>query len=616
MVLNLRNKILFGNGVVILLLIGVLLWGISNLRILGQASNSILRENYKSIIAAESMIDSVERQDSAVLLVLLGFRIEGTRQFVSNETLFFNWLNQAKNNITIVGEAEILKNLETSYTDYILKFHELSPGPSDDIRSQREIYNNTFFISFNQVRELAINLRDLNQETMYAASIHAEKISRKAIILMSLIGAFIVTLSFVFSFLISMIISKPLYKISQATERIADGNYEINLEVTSKDELGSLAENFNKMIGKVRSYNRLNIGKVIAEKRKIDSLIRSIDDGIIVIDENLIITDMNPKAEEIIGFEFNKNNPKHFLEILNNEKLLDAVKKTIETGSPPEVPQNESIFSTTKFNKERWFLYSITAILSEDNKMQGVVIIIRDITKIKEIDELKDEFIMTASHELKTPVTSIEMSIELLKENLEEKGEKKNIELVHAASDEVSRLKTLIMDLLDLSKLESGKIEMDFTAIDVQDLIEKAYNLFRKQAEADGIILMVEKDANIGRVYADGNKILWVLSNLIANALRYTPKGGTIKIQAQGAASFTYISVSDTGKGIPKEYQAKVFDKFTQLKGTGKPGGAGLGLAISKEIIKAHRGIIWLDSEEGEGSTFTFSLPHVIIDET
>jgi NtrC-family two-component system sensor histidine kinase KinB len=215
---------------------------------------------------------------------------------------------------------------------------------------------------------------------------------------------------------------------------------------------------------------------------------------------------------------------------------------------------------------------------------------------------------MAASHELRTPLTGMGMSIDLLLEHAAQGLSEKDRELLQAAHEEVHRMKALVNDLLDLSKIEAGRIELEFEQVPVHTLFEHVQEVFKGQAEIKHIRLTSELAVDLPEVRADANKVTWVLTNLISNALRYVRQDGQIQIAAKKIGPHVHLSVRDDGPGIPPEYQSKIFQKFVQVKGR-QSGGTGLGLAICKEIVRAHGGAIWVESSPGQGSTFTFTLP-------
>jgi NtrC-family two-component system sensor histidine kinase KinB len=236
---------------------------------------------------------------------------------------------------------------------------------------------------------------------------------------------------------------------------------------------------------------------------------------------------------------------------------------------------------------------------------------LRDVTRLTELDRLKSEFVMTASHELRTPLTSIGMSIKLLLEKSMEKLDEKERQLLLVAHEDLERLKTLVNNLLDLSKIEAGRMEMEFENISIDNLCQNAADVLKTQIDAKGVHFTLDLQPHLPNVKADANKIIWVLTNLISNALRYTDSGRHIRLSAERIGPYVHVSVTDNGPGIPFEAQSKIFDKFVQIKSDRALGGSGLGLTICREIVRAHGGTIWLDSTPGEGSTFTFTLPIV-----
>jgi NtrC-family two-component system sensor histidine kinase KinB len=314
-------------------------------------------------------------------------------------------------------------------------------------------------------------------------------------------------------------------------------------------------------------------------------------------------------AGEIINIEPEKAENRHFLEVVKSEQLFNYIKQSIESGKPPEIDERQNVFTVEQEGVRRHYQFSVTPVHGTTGSLLGVVLLLRDVTRLAELDRLKSEFVMTASHELRTPLTSIGMSLDLLLEGAIKKLNEKEQQLLTAAHEDLQRLKVFVSNLLDLSKIEAGKMEMELSSIPVRMLFEKAVTVFRTQTEERAVNLSFNVPEKLANVKADDHKITWVLTNLISNALRYTPSGGHIRLSAESLGSYDQISVSDDGAGIPYEYQSKIFDKFVQVKSDKTVGGSGLGLAICKEIVRAHGGTIWVDSVPGAGSTFSFTLP-------
>lgn len=600
--MKLKSKILLGYGLALALVVLVGGWGITNLRRLGRASQAILEENYNSILAAENTIDALERQDSAVLLFLLENRNRGSQQFRQNQIEFLKWLGRAEGNITIPGEAEIIAEIEQSYEDYLNAFSQLQQG-----NPTIEDYYATILPIFEQIRENSVRLRVINQETMEAASENAQEISSQAIWSMVLAGATAAGIGIGFSLLLTRRIVRPLSQMTTATEKIAKGEYDIALQVKSQDELGMLAGQITTMSQKLKAFRDLNVGKVIVEKQRSDAIVQSIADGIIVVDRELKIIALNSIAANVANVKSMLAANNHFLDVFSDRTLYQHLKHTAETGKPPQL--EDDILTVERDKGTQYYKFAITPVVTEAEEVVGAILLLQDVTKLKELDNLKSEFVATASHELRTPLTGMAMSLNLLAETTEDKLSESETELLDTAVEDVERLRSLVNDLLDLSKIESGKIDLDFIEVEVNFLLDKAVSALNIQAEQKEVTLVKRSLSQEIETKVDANKIIWVLTNLIANALRYSDLGGEIEIGATSRNNWVEIYVSDKGAGIPLEYQNKIFDKFVQVETEKDVGGSGLGLAICKEMVQAHGGRIWVNSTVGEGSTFTFTVP-------
>jgi len=420
MIWTLRKKIFIGYGMALALMIVVIVWAFINLLGLGRASDAILSENYKSILAAENMIDAIERQDSATLLVMLGYEDEGLKQYCENESHFLQWLGRAKDNITVKGEDKIINAIDTGYSSYLVNFSELRLFHQTDPQKAAAFYHEAVLPSFKLVRDECVRLREINQETMFKASDRARSVAGRAILSTVIIGVAAVGIGLGFSLLLSHLLTRPLRQVMEATHKISEGNYDVEIATNSSDELGLLASEFNTMAKKLKTYRDLNIEQIVAEKRKSESIIRSIDDGIVVVDAEFRVTDMNPTAAEAFGIELDKVQGKHFLEVVKSERLFNYVKQSAESGQSPSIDQN--VFTVQKGETRHHYQFSITPVFgsltdakglqhAKTDSMLGVVLLLRDVTSLKELDRLKSEFVMTASHELRTPLTSIDMSM-------------------------------------------------------------------------------------------------------------------------------------------------------------------------------------------------------------
>ena len=601
---TLRKKILSGYGLVLLLLALVLGWSFTNLLRLGSASEAILSENYQSIRAADDMLAALERQDSGVLLYLLGYEEEGLKQYRTYQSRFSEELGRARGNVTIEGEQRVLNQIKAADENYLSEFVEVAQsGAAPD-----SAYRNRMLPAFQQVRQAVDRLRRLNQETMVSAADRAEAVAGEAVWSVGGLGVAALLLGLGFSVVLSNRLVRPLQQIRAATRRIAEGDYDVTVPARGSDELGRLAAQFNDMAAQLRAFKAMNLERITTEQRKTETVIDSIDDGLVAVDTNLRVLNMNPAAARLFGTNAEAARDRHVLEAIDDRQLFEHLRQTVESGQAPDFEGEEDFLTVDRNGRMRHYQISVSPVhgASEEERL-GAVLFLHNVTRLRELDRLKSEFVATASHELKTPLTSIGMSIGLLEERLSERLEENNRALLEAASEEVERLQVLVKDLLDLSKIESGRVEMQPGPASLRALAERALQNARVPADEHGVELHLDVPEGVPEVWADREQVMQVFTNLLSNAVRYADR--CVRISAEAADHEVRVAVADDGAGIPSEVQEHIFDKFTQAQGDTSPGGSGLGLAVCREIMERHGGRITVDSTLGEGATFAFMLP-------
>jgi signal transduction histidine kinase len=297
--------------------------------------------------------------------------------------------------------------------------------------------------------------------------------------------------------------------------------------------------------------------------------------------------------------------------IVPDEKWISSL--TADDTSQEESARSDRLLILTREKSVRYFRPRRTVIIDEQKNVQGVVFMLQDVTRFKNLDQLKSEFITTVSHEFRTPLTSINMSIDILSQELLGPVNERQRDLVAAAKDDCERLRKLVKELLDLSRLESGKSRLKLEAVDIHSVIDEALKPLRLQFREKNVELRVSVDNAVSALSGDQEQLSWVIANLVGNALRYTPQKGSVTVSASVVDDAVRIEVSDSGRGIPPEAVNAIFEKFVQIKESTEstPGSVGLGLAIAKEVIEAHGGKIWVQSEVGKGSHFFFTIPFV-----
>ncbi|HCX03878.1 MAG TPA: hypothetical protein DHM42_05270 [Clostridiales bacterium] len=607
---SVKFKILSVLILIFILLSANSIWSIINFNRLSDSIENIMQSNYRSIEAAQSMTVAIERQDSAELAQMFSDKDTTSNSFRENEVEFLRNLSRAEDNITEEGEEEILKRINSLYIDYVDKYSVLVEiQNSEGSNAAKEYYYNEILPLFEETKEETRKLLALNQQGMITRKDRAHDISTSATFSTMLISLLTIIIGVVLSIYLTKKIVKPIRNLIDKIKKIAEGDYKQQLDISGNDEIARLAKEFNTMTQKLRSYELLNIKKLMEEKQKADAIVESISDGIIVTNDEHKLLLVNRAAEKAFNIREREALNKHFLEVINREDIFKIIEKTKDKKPTDEYKKYLDISLSVEDKTEHYRL-NIRPITTKEGENIGVVTLMQNITKLKEVDQIKSDFVSTVSHEFRTPLTSIIMGVGLLLDEVPGPINEEQKELVEAIEEDSERLKKLVSDLLDLSRMESGKIKMDIERNNIRDILNNAVKPFKRQLEEKDVDLEIKIRDNLSNVKADFNKISWVFTNLIGNALRYLPdeKEGKIIIDAKETANKMLVSVADNGKGISEEYQQKIFEKFIQAKDNDNKGGTGLGLAISKEIINAHGGEIWVNSKIGEGSTFYFTL--------
>ena len=604
--MSLRARLLTGYGVFISALVVLGAWSAWRLHDMGKVSRRIISENYDSVVAAQEMKESLERQDSAALFALLGARERALTQMREHRARFDANLKKAANNITEPGEPDAIAAIQRNREIYYQRFDAFIAKTSTGEQSLRDEYFSQLEPQFNNLRGDCEHLLQLNQRAMLAKSEAAAGVAQLWFYRTLLIAGVLVVAGLFLAFFLANRIVEPLRELTATTAKIAGGDLDAKVSVNSRDEVGLLAAEYNRMAERIRQLRSSDMGKLLVAQQTTEAAIDSLYDPVIVTDAEGCVTKLNLAAEDIFGSE-RENTGKHVGEVARDERIAGAVAEALQSQRPVAGEGMSSVLPLAVDGLERAFRLRTTPMRDNGKHLVGAVTLLEDITHLREIDRLKSEFIATASHELRTPLTSVQMGVHLLLERVAGELTDKQVEVLSACRDDCDRLDKLMRDLLDLSRIEAGETKPALEPVRTKDLINSATQELRPQVEAKGLAFKVEAPFELPIVLVDRSQVERVLANLVVNAIRYT-RQGEIKISALPRGNFVAVSVSDTGAGIPHEYLPHIFDKFVQVPGA-PTGGAGLGLAISRLIVEGHGGQISAQSEPQKGSTFTFTLP-------
>ncbi|WP_293312125.1 HAMP domain-containing sensor histidine kinase [Pedobacter sp. UBA5917] len=582
--MKIKTKLRLGFGFLFIIVLSFGLIAVFFLNELSDKSKVILKDNYKSLKYVAAMRNIIDQN-----------------QFPLNsqqETLFSENLKNEGKNITEPGEKAAFNQLETAFT----QLNGTPPSTSKE----------------HTIRDLRIafqNIEQVNMKAIYDKNELANQASSRANLYIMIAA----TLSFIilFTFIVNFpgFVANPLAEFSAAIKQISRKNYKQRLHFENGDEFTELADSFNGMVLKLNEWENSNLSKIKSEKSRIEAIIAQMQDAIIGLNEKGEVLFLNHLAAKLMNLDEDKIIGQNVAELMQKNELLKRIIK-------PET--DDKTLKIYADDKESYFLLENREIiipnyeeqeektLIESSKSAGSVYILKNITQFKELDEAKTNFIATVSHELKTPLSSIKMSLKLLNDERVGSMNEEQHELLNHIKEDSDRLLKITSELLDLSQVETGNLKLTFALTKPEDIVQYAIDAVKFQAEQKSIKLELNCDNNLPHVNADIQKTAWVMVNFLSNALRYSSEKSKVVIDVLQKDDFIEFSVQDFGKGIDEKYQKRLFDRYFQVPTDGQnKSGSGLGLAISKDFIEAEQGKIWVVSAIGEGSKFCFNLPVV-----
>jgi len=602
--LGLRGKLVLGFGGLLALLTIVGVQSIVWLSRLGGSVDVLLRENYDSVVACQQMKEALDRMDSGALFALAGDPERGRQLAAANAPLFVKALDLELRNITLPGEGPAAFRIRDLYAAYPPLLREvLDAGRPLDAR--RAAYFRRLLPLFQQIKQAADQVQQMNQDNMVLANHRARALAARAsrrMLALLVLGA---ALAVGFVLFLSRAILLPLSRLTQSVREVEHGNIDLVVPVVSKDEIGELAAAFNAMAGRLRELRRSSRARLLRAQQTSQLAIDSLPDAVAVFSPDLRVELANRTAVSTLGLRPGEPVPPR-----HADWLPHLLQETARSGTLPDRGY-EAARQIFHDGQERFYLPHAVAVRGADGQLAGITLILSDITNLRRIDEMKSGLLSTVSHELRTPLTSLQMALHVLLDERVGGLTPQQTELLVAARDDAERLRTILVNLLEIARYEAGGQQLHFEPVPSRDLVEMSLAPLRSAFEDHGIRVSVAIAPAAPKVLADPARAPLALGNLLQNALQHTPAGGTVAVQVEPEDDGVRFSVADSGPGIPQEYLGRVFDRFFQVPGS--QGGAGLGLAIAKEIVQAHGGRIGVESHDGgnggSGATFRFTLP-------
>jgi two-component system, OmpR family, phosphate regulon sensor histidine kinase PhoR len=389
--------------------------------------------------------------------------------------------------------------------------------------------------------------------------------------------------------------TRPLRDLTKAADQISKGDLESHLIPETPDEVGQLTQAFNLMAEKLNEQ----INVLETERSKMAAVLQQMTDGVIIVNDDGMIQLFNPAAENLFAVSSKEAMGHSLVEVLRNHQVVDLWQSCLET--------EETQVTTLEISTKRLYLQIVATPLGQ--ALPGsTLLLFQNLTRVRQLETIRRDFISNISHELRTPLASLKALTETLQEGALDDPPAAH-RFLQRMETEVDSLSLMVSELLELSRIESGRVPLQLTPSRPLEIISDAVDRLRLQAERAGLEMQIECPNDLPAVLADPNRLEQVLVNLLHNAIKFTPSGGEILISANPLDGQIVFSVKDTGVGIPSIDLPRIFERFYKADRARSTGGTGLGLAISRHLVEAHGGRIWAESLEGQGSTFSFSIP-------
>ncbi|QPN45360.1 PAS domain-containing protein [Priestia aryabhattai] len=495
------------------------------------------------------------------------------------------------------GERTGFNKASSNYQAFLSAYRQ-SPAPANSMGADQPLG-----AAFNQVRTDLIDSHKLAIDYIT----RSEQLSRDRALLVSgvlgLTGLVVLMLGFFTAHNIARRFGQPIEALAKAADQLGQGNFDVTLPVSQAIEVNQLTRRFGLMAEALRKHQETNVDELLAGQQRLQAVLDSIDDGLLIIDRQGNLEHLNPVAQRQLGWSNNRlGSP--LVEALQRPELEQQLRQVLRGGSLDRPPEDLSIEVD---EESRLLSYSLTPVSHPQGPILGAVMVLHDVTEQRAFERVRSEFVLRASHELRTPVTGMHMAFGLLRERVKFPPEARENDLLETIGEEMQRLTQLINDLLNFSRYQSGLQKLELAPCAIDELLERAQIRFSEQASVKQIELIKALEPPLPRIQADIAQLDRVLDNLLHNAIRHTGSGGRIRLHARRHAERVIISVEDNGEGIAYGQQGRIFEPFVQVGR--KKGGAGLGLALCKEIVQLHGGRMGVFSRPGQGTQFYMALP-------
>jgi NtrC-family two-component system sensor histidine kinase KinB len=583
--MNLKTKITLGFLAMLVLLLSIGGYSYYSLRQLDRASRGVLRANLYSMELGQTMLRALDQLGQPAPA-----DTAGTAQFAAA-------LREESHNVTEPGEQRVVDELQRY-------FRLLGQPAQAGVAATTPV----------TLRRLTNQMIELNTKAIARkiaqANRRADRANDNQLIILTV--AVLLALALVAS--VPEAAVQPLRKLTAALDHATERNFSASIPRESHDEFGQVALAFNRMLSQLREYRTSTAAELITARNRAASIVNTLDEGLLLLDESRQILLANPVMCELLGLPADKlvGRPASIVRLEND--LLQTMLLPLDAPNREAAVAAAPLLHIAQRGEEAFYRLAVQDLVSfnevsEKTEFVGQMLTLRNVSDFKKLDQMKSNFLATVSHELKTPLSSINLNTKLLQDERLPADER--LRVTGHIRQETQRLQRMVAELLDVSRLDLGTgIQLDVRPTNLAEVLGYATATVQPQVADKQLHLDVQLSADLPAVRADVEKSTWVLINLMANAIRYSPVGGTLTVRAVPTGGMVQVSVQDHGPGIAAENHEKIFQRFAQIPDkTGYRGGSGLGLSIAREFITAQGGRLWVESELGSGSCFFFTLP-------
>ena len=618
---NLLTRFIMAGALLVLATVISSAWSALTFVRLSAVVNETIRQSQATIDLTTALAGALEREDDALLLTISGNADTAQRQLVAEKKRGDELLDQLARALQADEDEEriLVLRLRTEIDQYRQAGASIIGGAKEP--TSLKLYHEKVNPLLRKAVATCANIREVNFKEMQAAGIRARDEARNATWIVASVSVLAVLLASVVAIWLARSILLPVRELTASIESVRQGDFERRVVIESTDELGVLAAGFNRMADSLLEYRRSSLGELLTAKTTLEATLNALPDAVFVIDPDEELVAINPPAEAVLKAK-RQPNPKTLrdLPFLREHQEAMTLAMAGHHGNNSRTDFSHTL-PVTMDGCERRFLVTAVPIPEFLPHRNGAVVVLDDVTDFARLDELRSELIGVASHELKTPLTTLRMNLLLLGEQAKNLSTRQH-EILTAAAAGCDELAATIDELLDVTRIEAGQLRLHVATVDVYMILDRALKPLRPRFDDAHIQVALDRRTVPAMVTGDADRLVLVFSNLLTNALKYAPTASIVTISMSSrqnalvnGSDAVQVAVTDQGPGIPPEFRVRVFEKFFRVEHqTGQPSqgvrGTGIGLYLCREIIKAHGGSIRCETgESGTGTCVVIVLP-------